>query len=66
MKTPPRQCSCCGKTEADVDVLVTGPSFLICDECIVQAQGVVDDMREARIEKKLGASVAKAMRIKTV
>ena len=27
-------CSFCGKSEYDVDVIITGPAVYICDQCI--------------------------------
>jgi len=41
----PRQCSFCGKTEPEVQV-VAGPGVYICNECVDLAAKVLEEERD--------------------
>jgi hypothetical protein len=41
--TPTLYCSFCGKSQHDVRALVSGPSSLICDECIGICNDIIED-----------------------
>lgn len=38
-------CSFCGKTDHEVFVLISGPTTLICDECVTAAQEIITAQR---------------------
>jgi hypothetical protein len=41
--TPTLYCSFCGKSQHDVRALVSGPTSLICDECVAICNDVIED-----------------------
>jgi hypothetical protein len=42
---PPLYCSFCGKSVHEVRKLVMGPSVFICDECVAEAQKLLNEER---------------------
>lgn len=36
-------CSFCGKSDADVHTMISGPSVFICDECVELCAGIVEE-----------------------
>ena len=37
------ECSFCGKSAAEVQHMLTGPSVYICDECVTKCNQILDD-----------------------
>lgn len=46
----PHYCSFCGKSEAEVQKLITGPIAKICDECIYLSLDVLNNLGVKRIK----------------
>lgn len=68
---PKKKCSFCGRSEDDVNMLISGLSGYICDDCIKQAYniletaGAVDDPKKGKGGARKLAEVPKPMDIKT-
>lgn len=67
---PKKKCSFCGRSEDDVNMLISGLSGYICDDCIKQAYniletaGTVDDPKKGKGGARKLAEVPKPMDIK--
>ncbi len=67
---PKKKCSFCGRSEDDVNMLISGLSGYICDDCIKQAYniletaGTVDDPKKGKGGTRKLAEVPKPMDIK--
>ncbi len=67
---PKKKCSFCGRSEEDVNMLISGLSGYICDDCIKQAYniletaGAVDDPKKGKGGARKLAEVPKPMDIK--
>lgn len=67
---PKKKCSFCGRSEDDVNMLISGLSGYICDDCIKQAYniletaGAVDDLKKGKGGARKLAEVPKPMDIK--
>lgn len=67
---PKKKCSFCGRSEDDVNMLISGLSGYICDDCIKQAYniletaGAVDDPKKGKGGTRKLAEVPKPMDIK--
>lgn len=67
---PKKKCSFCGRSEDDVNILISGLSGYICDDCIKQAYniletaGAVDDPKKGKGGSRKLAEVPKPMDIK--
>lgn len=67
---PKKKCSFCGRSEDDVNMLISGLSGYICDDCIKQAYniletaGAVDDPKKGKGRARKLAEVPKPMDIK--
>lgn len=67
---PKKKCSFCGRSENDVNMLISGLSGYICDDCIKQAYniletaGAVDDPKKGKGGARKLAEVPKPMDIK--
>lgn len=67
---PKKKCSFCGRSEDDVNMLISGLSGYICDDCIKQAYniletaGAVDDPKKGKAGSRKLAEVPKPMDIK--
>lgn len=67
---PKKKCSFCGRSEDDVNMLISGLSGYICDDCIKQAYniletaGAVDDPKKEKGGARKLAEVPKPMDIK--
>ena len=67
---PKKKCSFCGRSEDDVNMLISGLSGYICDDCIKQAYniletaGAVDDPKKGKGGARKLAEVPKQMDIK--
>lgn len=67
---PKKKCSFCGRSEDDVNMLISGLSGYICDDCIKQAYniletaGAVDDPQKGKGGARKLAEVPKPMDIK--
>lgn len=67
---PKKKCSFCGRSEDDVNMLISGLSGYICDDCIKQAYniletaGAVNDPKKGKGEARKLAEVPKPMDIK--
>lgn len=67
---PKKKCSFCGRSEDDVNMLISGLSGNICDDCIKQAYniletaGAVDDPKKGKGGARKLAEVPKPMDIK--
>lgn len=68
---PKKKCSFCGRSEDDVNMLISGLSGYICDDCIKQAYniletaGAIDDPQKGKGGARKLAEVPKPMDIKT-
>ena len=50
---PPRRCSFCGRTENQVNRLISGPNGVyICDECVDICGRIIDDAEEDEGERR--------------
>ena len=38
-------CSFCGKTEWDIEYMITGPGVCICDECVETCENIIKEWR---------------------
>ena len=47
------RCSFCGKTEQEVDKLLSGPGVYICNECIDMCNSILDGEFEHRADLRL-------------
>lgn len=47
-------CSFCGKTEDQVESMISGPGVFICNECVALAQAIITDERKAQTKEELG------------
>lgn len=67
---PKKKCSFCGRSEDDVNMLISGLSGYICDDCIKQAYniletaGAIDDPQKGKGGARKLAEVPKPMDIK--
>lgn len=67
---PKKKCAFCGRSEDDVNMLISGLSGYICDDCIKQAYniletaGAVDDKKRGKAGSRKLAEVPKPMDIK--
>lgn len=67
---PKKKCSFCGRSEDDVNMLISGLSGYICDDCIKQAYniletaGAIDDPKKGKGGARKLAEVPKPMDIK--
>lgn len=67
---PKKKCSFCGRSEDDVNMLISGLSGYICDDCIKQAYniletaGAIDDPKKGKGGTRKLAEVPKPMDIK--
>lgn len=67
---PKKKCSFCGRSEDDVNMLISGLSGYICDDCVKQAYniletaGAVDDPKKGKGGARKLAEVPKPMDIK--
>ena len=67
---PKKKCSFCGKSEDDVNMLISGLSGYICDDCIklayniLETAGAVDDPKKGKGGARKLAEVPKPMDIK--
>lgn len=67
---PKKKCSFCGRSEDDVNMLISGLSGYICDDCIKQAYniletaGAVDDPKKGKGGARKLAEVPKPMDLK--
>ena len=67
---PKKKCSFCGRSEDDVNLLISGLSGYICDDCIKQAYniletaGAIDDPKKGKGGARKLAEVPKPMDIK--
>ncbi len=51
------KCSFCGKSKSEVNILIAGISGHICDNCIVQAQNIVQEEVSVKLQSKLQSSL---------
>jgi len=42
------RCSFCGKSRDEVEKIISGPSSLICNECVDLCKEIIDEERKAR------------------
>ncbi|MDD2244869.1 MAG: ATP-dependent Clp protease ATP-binding subunit ClpX [Dysgonamonadaceae bacterium] len=56
--TGENHCSFCGRDENEVNVLISGTSGFICDVCVEQAHGIVDEAFKSSKKSKLNFSMA--------
>lgn len=67
---PKKKCAFCGRSEDDVNMLISGLSGYICDDCIKQAYniletaGAIDDKKRGKTGSRKLAEVPKPMDIK--
>lgn len=49
----PISCSFCGKSEAQVKSMISGPGVYICNECVTLAQSIINDENKAEAAREL-------------
>ncbi|MEV6205725.1 ClpX C4-type zinc finger protein [Kitasatospora sp. NPDC051914] len=49
----PLQCSFCGKSDAEVDKLVSGPGVHICNQCVDLAASIVAEYRGGPVDLQM-------------
>ena len=45
-------CSFCGRTKSQTKLLIAGLDAHICDRCITQANGIIEEESNEKFEKK--------------
>lgn len=55
--TGENHCSFCGRDESEVNVLISGTSGFICDVCVEQAHGIVDEAFKGSKKSKTNLSM---------
>ena len=69
MKKQPQEivCSFCGRDKSSVNVLIAGIQGHICDQCVTQAQTIVDEEQDHKFKQSIGQfiNVPKPLEIKT-
>jgi ATP-dependent Clp protease ATP-binding subunit ClpX len=51
------KCSFCGKSKSEVNILIAGISGHICDNCITQAQNIVQEEVSVKLQTKIQSSL---------
>jgi len=57
-------CSFCGRSKSDTNLLIAGLDAHICDRCITQANGIIEEESNEKIEKKFDFELKKPKEIK--
>ena len=52
-------CSFCGRADSEVNLLIAGVTGHICDMCVEQAHGIVDDSLKKKAEAAPGFTLSK-------
>lgn len=47
-------CSFCGRDKSQVNVLIAGINGHICDQCVVQAQQIINDEQDQKLKSSIG------------
>ena len=59
-------CSFCGRTENQVDRLISGPDAYICNECVMLCMDIIEDAVDAEYYSAEGMQVPKPKEIKEI
>jgi len=57
-------CSFCGRSKSDTNLLIAGLDAHICDRCITQANGIIEEESNEKFEKKFDFELKKPKEIK--
>ena len=57
-------CSFCGRSKSDTNLLIAGLDAHICDRCIVQANGIIEEDSKEKVDSNFGFELKKPKKIK--
>ena len=57
-------CSFCGRSKSDTNLLIAGLDAHICDRCIVQANGIIEEDSKEKVESNFSFELKKPIKIK--
>ena len=57
-------CSFCGRSKSDTNLLIAGLDAHICDRCIVQANGIIEEDSKEKVESNFSFDLKKPKKIK--
>jgi len=57
-------CSFCGRTKSDTNLLIAGLDAHICDRCIVQANGIIEEDSKEKVDNNFSFELKKPKKIK--
>ena len=57
-------CSFCGRSKSDTNLLIAGLDAHICDRCIVQANGIIEEDSKEKVDNNFGFELKKPKKIK--
>ena len=57
-------CSFCGRSKSDTNLLIAGLDAHICDRCISQANGIIEEESNENFDKKFDFKLKKPKEIK--
>ena len=57
-------CSFCGRAKSDTNLLIAGLDAHICDRCIIQANGIIEEESNEKSNKNIDFELKKPKQIK--
>ena len=57
-------CSFCGRSKSDTNLLIAGLDAHICDRCIIQANGIIEEESNEKVDNNFGFELKKPKMIK--
>jgi len=57
-------CSFCGRSKSDTNLLIAGLDAHICDRCIIQANGIIEEESNEKVDNNFGFELKKPKTIK--
>ena len=57
-------CSFCGRSKSDTNLLIAGLDAHICDRCIFQANGIIEEDSKEKVDSNFGFELKKPKKIK--
>ncbi len=64
MSKPELNCSFCGRSKTDTNLLIAGLDAHICDRCIVQANGIIEEDSKEKVDSNFSFELKKPKKIK--
>ena len=55
-------CSFCGRSKSDTNLLIAGLDAHICDRCIVQANGIIEEDSKEKVDNNSLKSIKKSVK----